>query len=138
MDLPSTQKQPTSMNLVFKKFSLPSYDSVPNFLQEEYELQQGQVLVAVLSPKNEIYSSQRSALFLLSEADRESSTAKIARQCQQFAQEAVAEEPARVYLAAALLSTQQLEELLNSTELGGDALVLRDKLQSQVGESGWR
>lgn len=123
--------QLASMNLVFKKISLPSYDSLLTFLQTEKSTQQGKLLFAVLSPKNEIYSSQRSALFLLSEEDGAQTMAAIARQCRQFAQEEVEEEPARVYLATALLSRQQLEELLASTQLSGDALLLRDKLQAQ-------
>lgn len=125
------------MNLILNKISLPCYDSLLTYLQGKSENLQGSVLVALISPKNEIYSSSRSALFLLFEDDRERTLAEIACQCQQFDLEEVEREPLRVYLATAILPRQQLEELLNSPELSGDALILREKFKAEVLQAGW-
>ncbi len=107
------------------------------YLRQEMAILSKGVLIAILSPKNEICSSERSRCFILfprgaSAISLEDTLTKIARTCEQFSQETRFRQPEEVYLAIAKLSKEELITLIveNVSLFSGDAKTLCRKLKS--------
>ncbi len=127
-----------NISVSFKQISFPtSYEGVVEYLRQETAVLSKGVLIAILSPKNEIRSSERSRCFILfppgaSAFGLEDTLIKIARTCEQFSHETRFRQPEEVYLSIARLSKEELITLIveNVSLFSGDAKILCRKLKS--------
>ncbi len=126
-----------NISFSFKQISFPvSYEGVVEYLRKEAATLRSGSLVAILSPKNEIHTSERSRCFILFPPGAytlaiEETLTKIARTCEQFSQETRSRQPEHIYLAVAKLSKEELISLMveNVSLFSGDAQILCRKLK---------
>ncbi len=126
-----------NISFSFKQISFPvSYEGVVAYLRQETAILTSGVLIAILSPKNEVHSSERSRCFILfppaeSAFALEDALTKIARTCEQLSIETRSRQPEHIYLAVAKLSREELISLTveNVSLFSGDAKILCRKLK---------